>query len=199
MRNFLFIFIACLWSFLGFGQEDKTRIHRLAIHPSSTVTINGKTNVNKYKCTIDKYKGSDTLLLMAEQGKGAYFKKGLVKLQTSAFECNMKAITKDFAKTIQSDKYPYIEINFISFEREPKYEATEEKFKGDITITLAGVTVPCELRCSIVKDAKGLIHLQGQHGFNFSDFNLKAPSRVMGMVKVDEKIIVNFHLVLIKL
>jgi hypothetical protein len=197
MRKVFFALAANLLFVSGYGQDNKI-IHRLAIHSSSTVSINGKTNVNKYDCGIAGYKGSDTLLLTAERGKGAYFKRGLARLDAAAFECNMKVITNDMAETIQSDKYPYIELNFISFERVPKYEATEEKFKGDLTIKLADVAVPCEVRCSIVKDENGLIHLRGHHNFKFSDFKLQPPSKMMGMVKVEEKITVNFHLILLK-
>ena len=197
MIKLFFVLAANLLISSGYGQDNKI-IHRLAIHPSSSISINGKTNVNKYDCAIEGYKGSDTLLLTAERGKGAYFKRGVAKLAASAFECNMKVITKDLAETIQSDKYPYIELNFISFERVPKYEATEEKFKGNLTIKLANVAVPCEVRCSIVKDEKGLIHLRGHHNFKFSDFKLEPPSKMMGMVKVEEKITVNFHLVLLR-
>lgn len=152
--------------------------------------------MNKFQCVIKEYTGTDTLLLTAERGKGAHFKKGLAKLNASGFDCGMNVITNDFRESIQSDKYPHIKINFISFERVPKYETTEEKFKGKLTITLGDVAVPCELRCSIVKDEKNLIHLRGKRTFKFSDFNLKPPTKMMGAIKVDENITVNFHLVL---
>lgn len=194
MRNLFFVSIAYLLT-SSVPVQDKITQH-LIVHTSSTVTINGKTNVNKYQCAVAEYNGSDTLLLTAERGKGAYFKKGLAKLNASEFECNMDVITKDFKKSIQSEKYPYIKINFISFARVPKYESTEEKFKGNLTITLADVAVPCEVRCSIIKDEMNLIHLRGKHTFKFSDFNLVAPTRMMGAIKVDENITVNFHLVL---
>jgi hypothetical protein len=190
------LFILIVWSSISIGPVNETMDTFLVIHPSSSVTINGKTNVNKFTCAITEYKGTDTLLLTAVRGKGAYFKKGLVKLNASEFDCAMGAITKDFGKTIQSEKYPYIKINFISFERLPKYQTTEEKFEGKLSITLADKDVPCQVRCSIVKDEKNLIHLRGKHTFKFSDFDLTAPSRMMGMVKVDEHITVNFNLVM---
>lgn len=189
--------LLALWSLcVSAIAQDMKVTHRFVIHPSSSVTINGKTNVNKYNCQTQDYKQSDTLLLHAEVGKGAYFSKGLARLDAKGFECNMDVITKDFADIIQADKYPYIKIDFISFEREPKYQETEEKFKGDLTITLGNVSVRRQVRCSIVKDDNGLIHLQGRQNFNFSDFKLKAPTKMMGLVKVDEKITVTFHLVL---
>ena len=190
------VVIVILWSLLSIGFVSETIDTLLVVHPSSTVTINGKTNVNKFACAIAEYRGTDTLLLTAVRGKGAYFKKGLVKLHASGFDCEKKVITKDFGEMIQSEKYPDIKIDFASFERMPKYETTEEKFKGKLTITLAAVAVPCEVKCSIVKDEKNLIHLRGKQAFKFSDFNLEAPTKALGMIKVDENITVNFHLVL---
>ena len=198
MRKSFLLHVLLLLCTLAVAQENKV-IHRLLVHPSSSVTINGKSNVNKYECGVKEYKESDTLYLTAERGKGAYFKKGLARLDASAFECSMDVITKDFAEMIEADKYPHIKINFISFERVPKYEETEEKFKGDVTITLGKVAVRREVRCGIVKDDHDLIHLRGRHTFKFSDFGLKAPTKMMGLVKVDEKITVTFHLVLSKL
>ena len=195
MRKFLFFILAYTLTVIISAQENKIT-QRLVVHPSSTVTIYGKTNVNKYQCTIGRYSGSDTLVITAERGKGAYFKKGLAKLNAREFDCNMAAITKDFAETIQAKKYPDIKIEFSSFERAPEFESTEENFNGKLTITLADVAVPCEVRCSIVKDEKNLIHLRGRRLFRFSDFNLEPPTKMMGLVKVHEKITVNFHLVL---
>lgn len=190
------IFIVLLWSSLNIGTVNETMETSLVVHPSSSVTINGKTNVNKFTCAIAAYTGTDTLMLTAVRGKGASFKRGLVKLNAPGFDCGMNVITKDFRESIQSDTYPYIKINFISFERVPKYETTEEKFNGKLTITLADVAVPCDVRCSIIKDEKNLIHLRGKRAFKFSDFNLEPPTKMMGAIKVDENIIVNFHLVL---
>lgn len=172
-------------------------IYRLIVHPTSSITIAGSTNVNKYHCAIAKYTGHDTLLLTAERGKGAYFKNGVVKLEASRFDCEKHVITKDFAETIQADKYPYIKLNFISFERAPEFAETEEPFKGKITVTLANVSVPCEVRCKVVKDKNNLIHFKGWHLFKFSDFNLEPPTKMMGLIKVEEMITVDFHLVLL--
>jgi hypothetical protein len=193
MRILLFLFSLVLFSATAYDDEI---IYRLAIHPTSSVTISGSTNVNKFKCVINKYSGKDTLLLTAERGKGAYFKRGIAKLEASLFDCEKNVITKDFAETIQAKNYPYITINFISLERVPEFAETEEPFRGKFTITLGNVAVPAGVRCRIVKDKNNLIHLRGWHLFKFSDFNLEAPTKMMGLVKVDELITVDFHLVL---
>ena len=195
MRIIFFLLLLALLSSSTSDNDDV--IYRLAIHPSSSVTIRGSTNVNKFQCMIKKYSGNDTLLLTAERGKGAYFKRGNVKLEASLFDCEKHVITKDFAETIQAKKYPSITINFISLERLPEFAETEEPFRGKLIITLANVSAPAEVRCRIVKDKNNLIHLKGWHLFKFSDFKLEAPTKMMGLIKVDELITVDFHMVLV--
>jgi hypothetical protein len=194
MKNLFFLFLLATLSSSTSDGDDT--IYRLAILPSSSVTIRGSTNVNKFQCMIGKYSGRDTLLLTAERGKGAYFKRGKVKLEASLFDCEKHVITKDFAETIQAKKYPSITINFISLERLPEFAKTEEPFMGELMITLANVAVPAEVRCRIVKDKNNLIHLRGWHLFKFSDFKLEAPTKMMGLIRVDELITVDFHMVL---
>jgi hypothetical protein len=197
MRTLFFLLVFAFFSG-SVPNQDRDIIYRLLIHPTSSITIAGSTNVNKYQCVIGKYTGSDTLLLTAERGKGAYFKKGLVKLEASRFDCEKQVITKDFAETIQATKYPFITINLISFERTPEFKESEEPFRGKFTITLANVSVPCDIRCKIVKDKNNLIRLKGWHLFKFSDFNLDPPTKMMGLIKVEEMITVDFHLVLVQ-
>lgn len=193
MKNLFYLSVCYLTSFVS--VQDKITTH-LIVKSTSSVTIKGKTSVNKFECNIEKYTGTDTLLLTAERGKGATFIRGLVKLNAAEFDCGMNLMTKDFAEIIQSDKYQYIKINFKSLERIPKFETTEEKFMTKLVVTLGNVAVPCEVRCGIVKDEKGLIHFRGKHTFTFSDFNLEPPTKMMGLIKVDEEITVDFHLIM---
>jgi hypothetical protein len=171
----------------------------LAIQPSSTLTINGRTNISKYTCTIARYSGSDTLMMKGERGQGVTFTKGLVRLVATEFDCHVNVITKDFQETINAEEFPNIVIDFISFSREPAFQATEENFKGKLRLSLAGKSKLVEIRCAISKDERSNFHLLGHQDFSFSDFGLTPPSKMMGAVRVKETITVNFHLVVQKI
>jgi hypothetical protein len=181
----------------AFLASDADLVHRLIVLPASKLSIDGKTNVNSFTCAIAQYAGTDTLVLH-EGGKNTrpVFVKGSVGLDASTFDCGMAIMTSDFRKTINSNKYPAIVIDFISFERTPSYEQKEENFKGILKISLAGVTRLFEVDCFIETKPNGLIHLKGGRNFTFTDFGLKPPSRMMGTVKVKEDLTVRFHLVL---
>jgi hypothetical protein len=182
----------------AFVGETKTAvlIHRFIVQPTSTVVISGKTNVNSFQCS-SLYSGKDTLVLR-EGGAGVkpVFEKGVVSLDAAAFDCGMQMMTSDFGKTIKAKEYPAISINFISFERVPVYTKAEDRFKGKLKISLAGVTKAFDVDCTIEVKNSGFIHLKGGRHFVFADFNLEAPTRMMGMVRVNENLDVNFHLVL---
>jgi len=180
---------------ISFTKIDEEKIHNLIVQPASVIIIDGKSNVNKFRCTSDQYNGNDTLVFKTANNK-TVFVRGQVKLNASGFDCGMKAITKDFAETINVEKFPFITIEFISFEEALQYKTTEERFSSKLKLTLASVSKTVEIRCGAQKDAQGLIHLKGARNFTFSDFNLDPPKKMGGLIKVDEKLNVNFHLVL---
>jgi len=173
-------------------------IHRFIVQPSSKLTIDGKTNVNNFRCAITQYCGADTLELR-EGGryKRPIFTKGFVGLEASRFDCGMQVMTNDFWKTIKYREYPIVSIEFISFERLPKYDRGKDVFMGKLQISLGGVTKPFEMNCTIEAEESGYIHLRGERSFKFSDFNLEPPVKMMGLVKVEDELDVNFHLVLL--
>jgi hypothetical protein len=186
-----------LLPFLG-ARPDVT-IHRFVVQPASSVEILGRTNVNKFQCISGPYTGKDTLILTAEEHHRTLFHRGKVQLKASGFTCGLRMMTKDFAKTIKADEFPFIEIEFTSFEHTPAYSRTKEEFNSQLNITLANNPVGCQVKCTVVRDEAGLVHLVGSRTFTFAEFNLKPPSRMLGTVKVNEDLIVNFHLVLRKI
>jgi len=195
MRLILSLFIFFFSS--AFLNSGTILVHRFIVLPDSKLAIDGNTNINSFTCSIARYAGTDTLVLH-EGGKNVrpVFVKGSVALDASTFDCGMAIMTSDFRKTVKSEVYPAIIIDFISFEKTPSYKQGEETFKGILKISLAGVTRLFEVDCSIDTRSNGLIHLQGGRAFTFGDFGLTPPTRMMGTIKVKEELKVTFHLVL---
>ncbi len=177
-------------------QAESLLVHRFIVQPFSKITIDGKTNVNSFQCATAKYIGKDTLVLIEGSRRKPFFEKGYVGLDASSFDCGMPVMTHDFSKTIKAKNYPSIFIEFISFERIPVY-TSEDKFKGKVRISLAGVTKTFQMDCTIEPKETGYIHLKGGRSFTFSDFALEAPQKMMGLIKVNDELVVNFHLVLL--
>lgn len=177
--------------------ESPILVHRLIVLPDSQLTIDGRTNVNPFKCFIPQYVGKDTLVLQEGGTKSKpVFVKGSVSLDAASFDCGMAMMTSDFCKTIKSQSYPAIVIDFIMFERAPSYTIKTENFKGILNISLGGATNIFEVDCTIEMQPSGLIRLKGEREFKFSDFKLEPPTRMFGLVRVEDALKVSFNLVL---
>ena len=130
------------------------------------------------------------------QREDRFFIKGFVGLEASSFDCGMAVMTKDFGKAIKALEYPVIGIDFKSFERVPNYSRSLEKFKGTLAISMGGISRTFDMDCTVEVNSNGIINLKGGRTFQFSDFNLSAPKKMMGIIKVDNNLDVQFHLVL---
>ncbi|MBX2913826.1 MAG: hypothetical protein KF856_01010 [Cyclobacteriaceae bacterium] len=192
MKRILILIVAVmLWS----SFNSPVLLHRFIVQPESMLVVAGKTNVNSFQCTT-LYCGRDTLVLRESVGTPPVFIKGNVQLDASAFSCGMQLMTNDFNRTIKATQHPTIAIDFISFEKTPVFGCAEERFKGRMKIMLAGVVKTFDVDCAIEVKSNGIIYLRGIREFEFADFNLTAPSRMMGMVKVEDNLEVKFSLAL---
>lgn len=197
MRALFFAVVFIVASSFAALDDSPVLIHRLIVLPDSQLTIDGRTNVNPFSCAIPKYIGKDTLVLQESGGSAKpVFVKGSVSLDASSFDCGMAMMTSDFCKTIRSQTYPAIVIEFILFEHAPTYSRDKEKFKGIIKISLGGASNIFEVDCTIEAMPTGLIRLKGARDFKFSDFNLEPPTRMFGLVRVEDSLKVSFNLVL---
>ena len=188
------LFIVLIFCF-GFNQAPSELIHRFIVLPTSNLSIEGKTNVNSFTCSIKRYQGTDTLILK-EGGllQRPVFIKGKVALQAKHFDCGMKVMTSDFCETLQYKKHPAIVIQFYSFQKLPRDLNQRAVFNGTMSISLAGVSKVFEMPCSIQPKHDGTIVLSGERMFLFSDFNLTPPEKMMGMIKTQQELKVSFKL-----
>lgn len=197
MKIGVFVFLILLSSSFIPSEENLFLIHRFIVQPDSQLIIDGKTNVNSFRCSINRYPGKDTLVLQ-EGGplRRPVFLKGSVALPASHFDCGLRVMTSDFSTTIKAKDHPYIVINFKTFERLPNYKLDEDKFKGTMTISLGGASKVFDIDCIIEAKSSGFIHLRGSRKFLFSDFHLVPPEKMMGLIRIEQELTVIFNLVL---
>jgi hypothetical protein len=162
------------------------------ISESSSLTVNGSTNVNKFSCEIPAYDQIDTLTI-TRNGKGITL-AGNIGLSVQSFDCHNTMMTRDLRKTLKEKQYPRLYIQFLSLSEIPGVSAKTQTITGLVNIELAGVTKQFEINYQISTDAAKVIHLLGSKAINFSDFNLIPPRKLGGMIKTNDQLSVTFHL-----
>lgn len=153
--KFIYTFF-CLFSLILHAQENY-------------VQINGSTNVNKFQCINKKIK--------AETGVYSFSDKTLpnIVMKVNDFDCGNRLMTKDFQKTLASDRYPEMIIKFLSFAKNQKN-----------FIAVVEVRMMNQYRKYNVEFFYENNRLIGRKNVKFSDFNIVPPKRMGGMIVVKD-------------
>lgn len=162
------------------------------VDANSVLTIHGSTNVNNFRCTMDCYIGGDTLRYVNTKGELESSKP--MTIPVKSFECNPRQVSNDFRKTLKAETYPQLTINFRSLQGAPYRR--NDCVNGIVEINVAGVTTGYAIQFTVAEKEANFIRLKGIHPVAFSDFNLAAPDKFSGLIKVREVLNVEFDLVL---
>jgi hypothetical protein len=172
----------------GFSPEETW-----VIASESRLAIHGSTNINSFTCAIDSYTGKDTLRYTKKYtGCKLQFTTTRMTIPVRSFDCGSRQISRDFRAALKVEQFPQLDINFIDLEN----SAGEKPFvNGNVDITIAGVTARYTIRFAI-KNSNGTILLAGNHPVNFADFRLQAPEKLNGLIRVENRLNVEFRLVM---
>jgi len=193
-RNILWIGVfILLTSFVGPHRLiSAVEAKKWLISESSSLSVNGTTNINKFTCDIPSYDQTDTLML--SRGNKEIILSGDIRLKIQSFDCHNSMMTHDLRKTLKEKEYPRLHIKFLSLSEIPELTTKPSLVTGMVDIELAGATKRFLVNYQVSTDGQKNIHLLGARDVNFSDFNLIPPRKLGGMIKTNDKLSVTFHL-----
>ena len=190
MKRFLFVFTVLLLVFArsGMGQES----YRIFIDPSSRITVNGSTNVNRFNFRYTEEITIDKPVKVNRIDRKLKLNGGVIDLKVSAFDSGNGLMNKDFRKMLKEEENPFIQVELASIN--PTWKTAELWLEGkvEILITLNEITKKYVVPCKIENPGSMLIY--GKQTLQLIDFGLEAPTRMMGMVKVNELVEFDFSL-----
>lgn len=167
---------------------------RWVIDSNSRLVINGQTNVNRFTCKTDCYGNNDTLEYSVDTGSCTMvFSRNTILLPVNSFSCGSEMITNDFMEMLNLKKYPDMKIRFLSLDHF-NHPVSTTRAAGNVKITLAGITKTYNVIFSVSPTGKESFLLTGKQTVCFSDFNLIAPRKMMGLIQVKEDLEVEFFL-----
>jgi hypothetical protein len=110
------------------------------------------------------------------------------------FEPSNPMMYGDFLTLMKESEYPRI---VVSFSRRQLQKLGQEHNSScpEIRITIAGITRVYQIECSMVKCSDQL-YLSGEKRIRLSDFRLRPPEKLLGLVKVHNEINVNFGFII---
>jgi len=187
LLNLIFLFVV--------GPSHSSEKERWLVQKSSKLAIEGKSNVNDFVCEISGNNQTDTLTIdYDEDGGEIFFLKKKVRIGTSTFDCGNSLITQDFRETLKSDQYPFITLNFLTLDRPQFKDFSAMNVHGTVEIIIADIPREYTITYQIIPHTSGMIELNGSQTIQIKDFNLTPPTHLLGLIKVEERIKVDFNL-----
>lgn len=182
-----------------YGDRNKPLHVKLKLEQESHLVINGETNVNSFQCLYENSLKKDTLDMNAYwQDNCLIFENARLNLATNAFDCGNNQMNKDLQNLLQTDNYPYITIDLDcihvlnpSQQEVVSYHNRSRKITILADITIAGTTREQLLPVEIYNEGNER-NYTGTISINLNDFNIKPPTKMLGLIKVNENIEVNF-------
>jgi hypothetical protein len=186
MLIFIFLLIPTNHTIAQFDKTNNVINHNNCI---DFVSIQGSTNVNDFSF-IQLLKDSESPISFHTQ-------EGYISIQIPAhnFEASNPLMYKDFIDLIKADEHPFIAIRF-HYNPYELYEKNGQTsaISSEIYITLAGEEKKYKIPGQIHLCQDKALRIMGDIKINLDDFQLQAPSKFMGMVKVNNEVFVNFGL-----
>jgi len=181
------LFILLLPGFSAAAQD-----YRIFIDPSSNIKVNGSTNANKFSFQYtDPITLNNAVHVVRDHGK-LVLSNGVIKLKVKAFDSGNGMMNSDFRKMLKEPENPTIEVELATIM--PAWRDDELWFQGDVEIhvTMNKVQKKFLVMCQV--ENPGSILIFGKKSLLLSDFGLIAPTRMLGMVKVNDAVDFDFAL-----
>ena len=187
MKKLMLVTILFLSGAMSIAQNNFQE-RKVKVLPSSQLSINGDTNINKFECVFDtEYLKEGQKVYYSRKDSIMKFTGAILVLNTRGFDCGNKGINQDFHDLIKSDKYPEIHLEI----KQVKLR-TKEFGVATICITMAGKQKYYEVPINI-KDGE-IAQFQGELELNIKDFDLEAPKKLFGIIVVKDDIEIDFDL-----
>lgn len=172
--------------------------HIATLQPSSRLWVTGTSTVRDFTCqaTIVDASAETTSPETARDimaGQKAVLNLD-VKVRPENLDCANGTMNEHMRKALKADANPVIEFNMLSYDT----FATGDKLSGRLTGTLRLGGVEKQITFDAIGNATsdGALHVTGIYPLLMTDYGLKAPSLMMGAMKVNPNVKVSFDLLL---
>lgn len=177
-------------SIIFIGLTSAVNAQTLKINAqNSTMTISGTTNVHNFQSKVTQISGD-----LVINGKKVQSLK--VEVPVKSIKSNEKLMDKKTYEAFDAEKHPNITFQLIDAVVQ---KSTAEDIDVVLTgnLTMAGVTKKVSFNTTGKALKAGTFQFAGSVPLKMTDFKMKPPTAMLGMMKVGDAITLKFSIVLV--
>ena len=175
------------WTFAAFNPT---------LQPGSRLWVTGTSTVKDFQCqakAVDAALETTTPDAAREIMAGTKAVTSLdLKVRAKDLDCANSTMNEHMLKALKAEANPVIEFKLGSYEMTKADSTMNGKLTG--ALTLGGTTKQISFNANGSAHKDGSLHVKGVYPILMSEYGLKAPSLMMGTMKVNNRVVVNFDL-----
>ena len=156
------------------------------------IVIMGETNINKFQLFLDSTTENEKQEIVGKYENSAI----IFTIPIERLKCKNQMILYDFHNLVNSEQHPSVKIRI---EIDQFYQQIKEGKEGEPTeleVSLSGQTRKIKTNHSDIKHMSGFKTLSGNANVYLSDFLLEPPKKFMGLVRLNNKVNINFKILI---
>ena len=171
----------------------------LTVHPRSQFLIQGEATTHDFTCRVDRVDGQATLPAARDSvRKDATDEQTdvVVRVPVRAFDCGNSRMTKDLKETLKIEKHPEIRFELVKATVESTIDTSSQwralRVLGALSIAGTERLVRIEAVGHALDDHR--FRIRGCNPIRMTYFNIEPPTKAFGLIKVKNRIVVQFDL-----
>jgi polyisoprenoid-binding protein YceI len=169
----------------------------LVLQPQSRLWVEGTSTVRSFQCKAtvleaDVAAGPNAVAAVLAGQKAV--RSVEVRIPAARLDCGNGTMNEHMLKALKAKEHGTIEFRVASYD----VDAGAEGVKGTLTgtLTLGGTSRTVAVAATGREAGPGALRVAGTHEIKMSEFGLKAPTLMLGTMKVHDTVRVGFDLVL---
>lgn len=162
------------------------------VSDKSEIIIHGSTSINNFSCSSSLVLMNDTLPVLITPGKFIFTNARLI-FTVNSIECGDNYSNKQLRNTLKSNQFPFILVDLMEISPDPSFFY---KARTQLRVEVAGKQQLQNVNLILRRAAEDVYHLSGVTQISMSEYDLVAPSPMMGLIKVEDRLDIEIHLVL---
>ena len=171
----------------------------ITFQPESKLWVEGTSSVRAYSCKATTLNGSVAANPGAATLAVADLEKAVrtvdVTVPVQGLECGNGTMNGHLRNALKAQQAPTIRFQLSQYDVSATGSSTGTvKLVG--TLQIAGQEKPVTIDATVTCDGNGAVRVKGSKQILMSDFGVRAPTLMMGTLKVRDQVVVNFDVVL---
>ncbi len=159
----------------------------------NSITIEGSSNINHFYFTFINQ--GNTRLYFQNEKLQTDSDRDLVlfNIPVVAFNGNPMYMEHDFRSLLKASEFPVVSV---SFEKNLLWKIISKRTldQPKLNVTLTGITRTIKIENMVFNQSNNDLFLDGITRFRLSDFSIRPPEKMFGLVKVEDSVAIKFKI-----